>query len=83
MDHQGVRRFSSRQLHKTVWLNYREIPNGQKLVASLPHARTSLQAQVHDKSGWVELFLGQTARMLYICEIARRSGPDTWVTQRT
>ena len=30
----------------------------------LTHARTSLQAQVHDKSGLVDLLLGQTARIL-------------------
>jgi hypothetical protein len=37
-----------------------------------PHARTSLQAQVHDKQALQTLCLGQTPRILiYICEIAR------------
>jgi hypothetical protein len=39
-----------------VWSNYSSCP--------LPHARVSLQALVHDKSGSVDPCLGQTARIL-------------------
>jgi hypothetical protein len=40
----------------------------------LPHARTSLQAQINDKSGSVDPFLGPDCTHPYICEIATHEG---------
>jgi hypothetical protein len=42
----------------------------KKSSGPLPHARTSLQAQVNDKSGSVDPFLGPDRTHPYICEIA-------------
>jgi hypothetical protein len=41
----------------------------------LPHARTSLQAQVHDKSGSVDPLLGPDSTHPYIDDFIRMSAP--------
>jgi hypothetical protein len=45
------------------------------LIVPLPHARTSLQAQVHDKLGWVDPLLGpdSTHPYIYMCEITKNN----------